>query len=171
MPRLAAATCALCLLYAGTAGAHDVTPEDYFSLATVTDLAVSPDGKHVAYCEARWDRKENNRRTDLWVVPTSGKGTINSYAVPTARKGGIWATPGAVLGPNGNVYVASGNGAQITGAWDMSDSVTELDPVTMARKSVFGPAEWLWRCITYARLQPLRRTAPRPEHRAHVAAG
>ena len=21
----------------------------------------------------------------------------------------------------------------------------------------FGPAEWLWRCITYARLQPLRR--------------
>ena len=75
-------------------------------------------------------------------VPTSGKGTINSYAVPTARKGGIWATPGAVLGPNGNVYVASGNGAQITGAWDMSDSVTELDPVTMARKSVFGPAEW-----------------------------
>jgi outer membrane protein assembly factor BamB len=75
-------------------------------------------------------------------VPTSGKGTINSYAVPTARKGGIWATPGAVQGPNGNVYVASGNGAELTGEWDMSDSVTELDPVTMARRSVFAPAEW-----------------------------
>jgi outer membrane protein assembly factor BamB len=75
-------------------------------------------------------------------VPTSGKGTINSYAVPTARKGGIWATPGAVLGADGNVYVASGNGAELTGEWDMSDSVTELDPVTMVRRSVFGPTEW-----------------------------
>jgi uncharacterized protein len=29
------------------------------------------------------------------------------------------------------------------------------------RRFQFGPAEWLWRCLTYARLQPLLR-APRP---------
>jgi outer membrane protein assembly factor BamB len=75
-------------------------------------------------------------------VSTSGTGTIYSYAVPTVKKAGIWGTPGAVLGTDGNVYVASGNGAELTGEWDMSDSVTELDPVTMARRSVFAPTEW-----------------------------
>jgi outer membrane protein assembly factor BamB len=75
-------------------------------------------------------------------VATKGTGAVNSYAVPTARKGGIWGMPGAVQGTNGNVYVASGNGAELTGVWDLSDSVTELDPVTMARQSVFAPTEW-----------------------------
>src|SRR5262245_3156949 len=60
LPRLAA-LCAVLLLTAA-AQAHDVTPEDYFSLATITDLAVSADGKHVAYCEARWDKKANDRK-------------------------------------------------------------------------------------------------------------
>src|SRR5262245_49471790 len=53
---------------------HDITPDDYFSLATITEVAVSPDGKHVAYCEACWDKGDDSRKTDLWVVPTDGKG-------------------------------------------------------------------------------------------------
>ncbi len=53
---------------------HDVTPDDYFTLNTITEMAVSPDGKHVAYCLATWDRTEDNRMTDLWVVATDGKG-------------------------------------------------------------------------------------------------
>ena len=51
-----------------------VTPADYASVATVTELAVSPDGKQVAYCLATWDAKADNRRTDLWVVGTDGEG-------------------------------------------------------------------------------------------------
>jgi hypothetical protein len=53
---------------------HDVTPDDYFTLNTITEIAVSPDGKHVAYCLATWDKVEDNRKTDLWVVATDGKG-------------------------------------------------------------------------------------------------
>jgi len=49
-----------------------VTIEDYFSLATVTQLAVSPDGQHVAYGEARWQQATDDRKTDLWIVPTGG---------------------------------------------------------------------------------------------------
>ena len=40
----------------------------------ITELAVSPDGKHVAYCEGRWDKADDDRKTDLWVVATDGKG-------------------------------------------------------------------------------------------------
>jgi outer membrane protein assembly factor BamB len=75
-------------------------------------------------------------------VPTDGKGPTASYAVPTAREGGMWAPPGAVRGTNGHVYVASGNGAELGGAWDGSDSVIELDPVTLRPLSVFAPSTW-----------------------------
>lgn len=53
---------------------HDITVDDYFTLNTVTELAVSPDGKNVAYCLATWKEATNDRKTDLWVVPTDGKG-------------------------------------------------------------------------------------------------
>src|SRR5579885_270041 len=72
---LAAFAVALLLTHPASAqrARHDVTPEDYFSLAAVTDLAVSPDGKHVAYCDARWQASTDDRKADLWVVPTDGK--------------------------------------------------------------------------------------------------
>ena len=40
------------------------------------------------------------------------------------------------------VYVASGNGAELNGTWDKSDSVTELRPGTLQRLSVFAPSTW-----------------------------
>ncbi len=49
---------------------HDVTLDDYFSLAMVTQLAVSPDGQYAAYCEARWQQSTDDRKTELWVVAT-----------------------------------------------------------------------------------------------------
>ena len=52
---------------------HDVTPEDYVTLAGITEVALSPDGKHVAYCEGRWDKSDDSRKTDLWVVTVDGK--------------------------------------------------------------------------------------------------
>jgi outer membrane protein assembly factor BamB len=74
-------------------------------------------------------------------VRTDGTGPVESYAVPTAREAGMWAPPGPVRGPNGHVYVASGNGAELHGRWDGSDSVTELTS-SMRRLSVFAPATW-----------------------------
>ena len=52
---------------------HDVVPKDYFSISTVTEMSVSPNGEQVAYCEARWDEKANDRKADLWVVATDGQ--------------------------------------------------------------------------------------------------
>ena len=81
-------------------------------------------------------------------VPTTGRGATASYAVPTAREAGMWATPGAVASPQGTgtpagtVLVASGNGAELRGRWDGSDSAIELDATTMRRRSVFAPSTW-----------------------------
>lgn len=78
----------------------------------------------------------------LTSASTRGTGAITHYAVPTPREAGIWATAGPIVGPNGNVYVSVGNGARTSGAWDRSDSVTELRPKSLHVVSAFAPASW-----------------------------
>jgi dipeptidyl aminopeptidase/acylaminoacyl peptidase len=53
---------------------HAVVPADYATVNAITEIALSPDCKRVAYCLATWDTKADTRRTDLWVVDTDGKG-------------------------------------------------------------------------------------------------
>jgi outer membrane protein assembly factor BamB len=74
-------------------------------------------------------------------VPVSGQGRLVSYRVPTSREGGIWATGGPTLGPDGRIYVSVGNGAAASGAYDGSDSVVALD-AELRRRSVFAPSTW-----------------------------
>ena len=53
---------------------HDVTPADYASIKLITEIALSPDGKQVAYVLSQWDKKSDRSRKELWVVDTDGKG-------------------------------------------------------------------------------------------------
>ena len=53
---------------------HNITPEDYFSLNTVMETSVSPDGRHIVYSLSTWDKAEDNRKSDLWIVPNHLKG-------------------------------------------------------------------------------------------------
>ncbi len=53
---------------------HTVTPADYASISAITEIAVSPDGKRVAYGLSVWDKAEDTRKSDVWIVPTDGKG-------------------------------------------------------------------------------------------------
>jgi outer membrane protein assembly factor BamB len=75
-------------------------------------------------------------------TPVSGTGRTYHYAVPTAREAGMWSPAGPVLGRNGHVYVASGNGAELNGRFDKSDSVTELSTKKLHRISIFAPSTW-----------------------------
>jgi len=74
-------------------------------------------------------------------VPARGNGAEQSYLVPTARRGGIWAAGGPVVGPDGTIYVAVGNGAGSSGPFDHSDSVTALTP-RLALAGIFAPTNW-----------------------------
>jgi hypothetical protein len=53
-------------------------------------------------------------------TPTTGHGKTTHYAVPTAREAGMWSPAGPAEGTNGNIYVATGNGAEEQGKWDKS---------------------------------------------------
>ena len=46
---------------------HDIILDDYFTLAYLEALEVSPDGKFVAYVEGRWHNSTNDMKADLWL--------------------------------------------------------------------------------------------------------
>ncbi len=64
-----------------------------------------------------------------------------TYRVPTSRQGGMWQAGGVVVGPDGSLYEAVGNGASRT-TYDGSDSVIRLSPETGRRLSWFAPQTW-----------------------------
>ena len=75
-------------------------------------------------------------------LPVSGTGPLGSYQVPTQREGAIWETNGAVVSPQGDLYVATGNGSSGTAAFfDEGDSVVELSP-TLQRIGYWAPSNW-----------------------------
>jgi outer membrane protein assembly factor BamB len=71
-------------------------------------------------------------------VTTNGTG-LRSYAVPTTREAGIWATGGGVV-DGGHLLYASGNGASDT-TYDGSDSIIALTP-GLHRTDLFAPSDW-----------------------------
>lgn len=77
---------------------HTVVPDDYFSLNTITEIAVSPDGKQVAYTLATWDKAEDGRKSDLWVIGTDGKGKPTKLTFDRANDRHIkWSADGKHL--------------------------------------------------------------------------
>lgn len=74
-------------------------------------------------------------------MPVSGSGPIRSYLVPTSQQGGIWAAGGPVIGPDGTIYVSTGNGAASETRFDGSNSVTALSPA-LQRTGIFAPGNW-----------------------------
>jgi outer membrane protein assembly factor BamB len=74
-------------------------------------------------------------------VSTNGTGSTLTYEIPTAREAGMWAPPGPVVGPGGDLYVASGNGAETGGHYDGSDSVVRLTP-KLHEVALFAPSTW-----------------------------
>jgi dipeptidyl aminopeptidase/acylaminoacyl peptidase len=49
-----------------------ITIDDYFTQADLFGVAYSP--KWIAYVEGRWQESTDDRKTDLWIVPTNGAG-------------------------------------------------------------------------------------------------
>jgi len=67
------------VLCAAVAGAgertHNIDAEDYFSIAGITGIALSPDGTTAAWTESRWDVEADGRNTELWTVDLASRQT------------------------------------------------------------------------------------------------
>ena len=75
----------------GSKRTHDILPDDYFTLASISNCKLSPDGKFVAYTERRWAQSINRQNSDLWVVEMNSKQTRRLTLDPAADGSGQWS--------------------------------------------------------------------------------
>jgi len=77
MKRFTMTTILVLALVASLAGAteriHTIEAEDYFSIAGITGIALSPDGTTAAWTEMRWDEEDDGRNTELWTINLESK--------------------------------------------------------------------------------------------------
>jgi polyvinyl alcohol dehydrogenase (cytochrome) len=74
-------------------------------------------------------------------VPLAGGPSV-SYKVPSSREAGIWSPQGATIGPDGSIYVVSGNG-ESRSTFDYSNSVIQLTPDLQSVRSFFAASNWI----------------------------
>ncbi len=103
-------------------------------------LAVDRGNVYVAFGGLAGDC--GNYKGAVIALKTNGQAGGRAYVVPTPREGAIWAPGGPVVAPNGNLFVAVGNG-ESTSRYDYSDSVTEISP-SMKRVDFFAPSTWAY---------------------------
>ncbi len=77
MKRFLMTTTLVLVLLTSLAGAgdrtHQIEADDYFSIAGITGIALSPDGTTAAWTEMRWDEAADGRTTELWVIDLDSK--------------------------------------------------------------------------------------------------
>lgn len=73
------------------------TPGDWYRVTTLSNPAVSPDGRLVAVTVTTVRESENKRHSEIWVVPTAG-GTPQRYTSPgTESSNPRWSPDGKYL--------------------------------------------------------------------------
>ena len=95
---------ALCFLHGttGLSGQHPgYTPELYYRLVGVGDVAVAPDGAHVAFTVTTVVEEENRRHREIWLQPLAGDQPDGAaFPVTSSREesnGPRWSPDGSLL--------------------------------------------------------------------------
>jgi Tol biopolymer transport system component len=121
---------------------HTVVPADYFTLNSITEIAVSPDGKHVAYTLAVWDKTEDARKADLWVIATDGKGKPTRLTFDRANDRHLrWSVDGKAIYALGNRKRAAETKAPYDGTtqvWRVDASSGDTKAITREAGGVAG---------------------------------
>jgi len=129
--------CAIAL----TAAPRDITVEDYFSQAFISGLAISPDGKWVAYTDMRWEAGAEERNHDLWVVEVATKRAERLTFDKATEGSAQWSDDGRWI-----YFTADyerGKDAEVpydgsTQIWRIAPAGGEPQPVTRLKDGVGG---------------------------------
>lgn len=115
---------------------HSITVDDYFTLAAITEVALSPDGSAAAYIEQRWEPPEATRNSDLWVVETA-PGVVRRLTFDRANEATPrWSPDGAFIyfttdasrpGDDHPPYDGSSQVWRVSPAGGQPQAVTKID--------------------------------------------
>lgn len=74
-----------------------ITFEDFFSLKRLGDMAVSPDGKQIAYTLKIPNIETNNFKTDIWLMDVKTKAVRQFTNADKSSTGPVWSADGKFL--------------------------------------------------------------------------
>jgi dipeptidyl aminopeptidase/acylaminoacyl peptidase len=71
-----------------------MTVEDVLAVKSVGDVAISPDGRWVAYVLTERDVEMNGTRSDIWLVSSEGGAPVRLTYGPRVNRSPRWALNG-----------------------------------------------------------------------------
>jgi dipeptidyl aminopeptidase/acylaminoacyl peptidase len=111
-------------------GARSITIDDFFSLKSVGQPSISPDGKYVAYTLGTPDLKKDRASTRIWMSPVSGGDPIPLTAAGAPGSGPKWSPDGKYLG-----FLAARNDGE-TQVWTLNRLGGEAEQRTEVKQGV-----------------------------------
>src|SRR4051812_46830488 len=105
------------------AAAKGLTIDDMLAMQRVTDPAVSPDGKWLAFGVRDTDVEANRGRLDVWLAATDGSSVRQLTTHPDNDSEPAWSADGAWI-----YFLSSRSGS--SQVWRIRPSGGEAEPVT-----------------------------------------
>ncbi len=163
---------ALLLLPAALPAQRAMQPNDWHRVTTLSQPAMSPDGRHVAFTVTTVMERENRRHQEVWLVPTAGGDPVRYTAPATESSNPRFSPDGKWLfftsqrqGGTGNTWAIrmdapSGEATQLpdqpTGSWPRDGKFAVFAAV--ADTAAGGPrADAARDADPYARMLPMAR--------------
>jgi len=119
---------------------HVIQPEDYFTQIFVSDVSSSPDGKLTAFVDYRWDKENNKRSRDIWVVDNRTKETTRLTFDPGNETSPQWSPDSKIIyfighyKPGADENVPYDGSAQI---WAINPDGSDLKPITRIPDGIY----------------------------------
>jgi len=108
-----------------------VVAQDLLKLQFLADPQISPDGKKIAYAVAHIDEKENNYKTDLYLVNSQDK---QAYRLTKNGNSPVWSPDGKKL-----AFISDRSGSRQI--WVLTEGIGEAEQLTTMR---YGASNAIW---------------------------
>lgn len=108
-----------------------VVAQDLLKLKFLADPQISPDGKKIAYAVAHIDEKENNYKTDLYLVNSQDK---QAYRLTKNGNSPVWSPDGKKL-----AFLSDRSGSRQI--WVLTEGIGEAEQLTTMR---YGAGNAVW---------------------------
>ena len=118
---------------------HEITVDDYFTLAVLGDGTISPDGKFIAYTDQRWEPPAEKRNTDLWVVDVESRKTRRLTFDPATEGAPQWSADSRSIYFTSNPQRGDEKEPPYNGkkqVWRAARDGGELFPITRVEKGI-----------------------------------
>lgn len=161
---------ALLCLPAALPAQRAMQPNDWHRLTTLSQPAMSPDGRLVAFTVTTVNERENKRHQEVWVVPAAGGDPVRYTAPATESSNPRFSPDGKYLfftsprgGGQGNTWAIrmdapSGEATQVadfpTGSWTRDGKFAVFSAAAEADSAARGGARG---DDPFARMQPMAR--------------